>query len=159
MNRVEIDYPELEAETINFISHHSTWVLATCANNHVTARSVSTVNIGLKFYFQTDTSFIKYRQIMINPNVALCLDNYQIEGMARGLGHPLSANNKFFCDLFKKQHPLAFSRYAAISTAAVIEINIKQISIWRHINNKTYKDHLLMIAKNAYREEYFKRDM
>jgi general stress protein 26 len=159
MNRIEIDYQELEAETIHFISHHSTWILATSANSHVTARSVSTVNIGLKMYFQTDTSFTKYRQIMINPHVALCLDNFQIEGMARGLGHPLSANNKFFGDLFKNQHPLSYARYSVIPTSAVVEINITQISIWRHINNKTYRDYLLLVAKNAYREEYFKENI
>ena len=96
---------------------------------------------------------------MMNPNIALCHNNFQIEGIAKGLGHPLSANNKFFCDVFKKQHPLAYNRYSAIGTEAVVEIHLKQIFIWKYMNNKTYRDCLFLIAKNAYREEYIKPEI
>jgi len=63
MERIESDFPELEREIIHFISQNSTWILATAAGNHLTARSIFTVDIGMNFFFQTDRNFLKYKQM------------------------------------------------------------------------------------------------
>lgn len=89
MERVEIDFLELEREVMHFISHNTTWVLSNAVEKHVTARSIFTAGNGLIFFFQTDKNFLKHKQMTLNPNVALCRDNFQIEGMAKEIGHPL----------------------------------------------------------------------
>ncbi len=64
-------------------------VLSTAENNIVSSRMMSIVQINGIFYFQTDKTFRKYRQLTQNRNVALCIDNIQIEGEAEEIGHPL----------------------------------------------------------------------
>jgi uncharacterized pyridoxamine 5'-phosphate oxidase family protein len=72
--------------------------LATCANGRVTSRAMSFIIYDQKLYFQTDRKFIKYEQISVNPNVAVSIDNIQIEGVCRDIGAPLDAANRFFAE-------------------------------------------------------------
>lgn len=53
-------------------------VLSTSKDDFVTSRMVSIIVIDGKFYFQTDKNFKKYNQIIVNPNVSLCIDNVLI---------------------------------------------------------------------------------
>ena len=91
---MDIDYAMLEQEIIRLLDDHKILILATSANDRVTARSMSCVNIGLNIYFQTDKRFIKFDQIKQNPQVALCAGNVQIEGMAKIGNHSLDSSNK-----------------------------------------------------------------
>ena len=70
-------------------------VLSTCVNHQVSSRMMSLVLLDGKFYFQTDLNLRKYQQLKSNPNVALCIDNLQIEGICEEIGHPL--DNTAFC--------------------------------------------------------------
>ena len=89
MNKREfIDYNKLEKETFDNLDKKKHIVLATCLNDEPTARTVSYIILDNKIYFQTDIKFDKCMQIEENNNVALCLDNYQIEGTAKILEHP-----------------------------------------------------------------------
>ncbi len=65
-----------------------TMVLSTSENDIVSSRMMSIIQIE-GVYFQTDLTFKKYRQLLSNPNVALCIDNIQIEGVCEELEHPL----------------------------------------------------------------------
>jgi uncharacterized pyridoxamine 5'-phosphate oxidase family protein len=145
MERIDVDFLELEREVMNYISQHSTWVLATAAGTHVTARNVFTVSNGIVIFFMTDRNFVKYKQLTLNPNVALCRDNYQIEGKAKNIA---------VSDLFRKHHPLAHKRFAALKTEVLFEIHPTQISIWKQTDKHTYRDTLTIIAKKAYRDHY-----
>lgn len=57
MGRIYIYTLELEKEVISLIDREKYLVLATCENNHVTARAISHINIGLDIFFQTDKKF------------------------------------------------------------------------------------------------------
>ena len=154
MDRIDVDYAALERECAHFISHHTTWALATVAGNHVTCRTVFTVNVGLKLYFQTDTRLTKYKQLSANPNVALCRDHVQIEGVAKDMGHPLTPKNQYFCDLYKRQHPQFFDIYTAVPTQSVVEVIPTLMTTWHHDKENGYRNFLMIIARKAYREDY-----
>ena len=154
MNRIDIDYESFAAECASFVSRWPTWSLATAAGDHVTVRTVNVVNVGMKIYFSTDTRLTKFAQIQANPKVALCRENVQIEGLARDLGHPLTPKNKYFCDLFRRQHPKFFDLYAAVPTQTVVEVSPTLITVWHHDDNGIYRKFLLLIAGKAYREDY-----
>ncbi len=154
MDRIEIDYDSLAAECGVLISRAKTWSLATAAGNHVTVRTINAVNMGMKIYFQTDTRLTKYGQIQANPQVALCRENIQIEGLAKDLGHPLTAKNKYFCDLYRRQHPTFFDFYSAVPTQTVVEVSPTLITIWHHDDENAYRKFLLIVAGKAYRENY-----
>ena len=63
-------------------------VLSTSENDRVSSRMMSIVLINGIFCFQTDTELRKYHQLTVNPNVALCIDNIQIEGICSEKGRP-----------------------------------------------------------------------
>ena len=56
-------------------------VLSSSENNIVSSRMMSVVQANGLFYFQTDKTFRKYSQLIANPQVALCINNIQIEGI------------------------------------------------------------------------------
>ena len=155
MNKREfIYYNELEKETFEILDKKKHIVLATCLNDEPTARTVSYIILDNKIYFQTDIKFDKCMQIEENNNVALCLDNYQIEGTAKILEHPLNEKNERFLNKFKKVHENSFKEYSTLEDEVVIEINPIFIKIWKYIDNKPYIEYLNIIDKVATRELY-----
>ena len=155
MNKREfIDYNKLEKETFDNLDKKKHIVLATCLNDEPTARTVSYIILDNKIYFQTDIKFDKCMQIEENNNVALCLDNYQIEGTAKILEHPLNEKNERFLNKFKQVHENSFKEYSTLEDEVVIEINPIFIKIWKYIDNKPYIEYLNIIDKVATRELY-----
>lgn len=155
MNKKEfIDYDKLEKETFAYLDKNKHIVLATCLKDEPTARTVSHIIIDNKIYFQTDINFDKCMQIEENKNVALCLDNYQIEGTAKILEHPFNEKNNKFLEKFKQVHKNSFNEYSALEDEVVIEINPVFIKIWKYINNKPYIEYLNITDRVAIRESY-----
>lgn len=87
-------------------------VLSTAEDNIVSSRMMSIVLINGIFYFQTDITFKKYHQLSKNCNVALCIDNIQIEGICKEIGHPL--NNASFCNQFQKCFRGSYDAYTSL---------------------------------------------
>lgn len=151
---MEIDFKTLETEVIELLDKNKIWVLATSSNDRVTARSISIVNEGLRIYFQTDKNFIKYKQIVKNPNVALCYGNVQIEGTAKIKGHPLDEVNQRFVELYRKCHEGSFLRYSHLKNQVVIEIEPKLITLWKYIDSEPFRDYLYVDSLKVVREHY-----
>ena len=107
-------------------------VLSTSCDNRVTSRMMSFVIFDNKFYCQTDKTFLKYQQIKTNPNVALCIDNIQVEGIAKNIGKPLE--NKKFISLFKQHYKTSYEIYSFLENEILLEIEPIFIGVW------TYKD-------------------
>ena len=87
-------------------------VLSTAAGDRVSSRMMSVIQMEGLLYFQTDRAFLKYRQLAENKNAALCMDNIQIEGVCRELGHPMQ--NERFAGLYGKHFPGSFERYSGL---------------------------------------------
>lgn len=154
MERMDIDFLALEQEVISFINLKTTWVLATAAGQHVTARTVYTVSNGFVIFFITDKNSTKYKQMSVNPNVALCRENYQIEGQAKEIGCLRDLKNSAVGNLFRQHHPSAYKRYALLETEFIFEIHPTQVTIWRQTETQAYRDILMLVAKKAYREPF-----
>ena len=122
----------------NEIGTHGVMTLATCAENRVTSRSMSVIVHNGKFYCQTDKTFLKYKQISQNPNVALCYKDLSIEGKCRIIGHPLDKSNDFFADMFKKYFNHSFKMYSALPTEKLLEITPTLIYSWEYKLAKPY---------------------
>lgn len=151
---MEIEYTNLEQEIIQFLDDHKILILATSANDRVTARSMSCVNKGLFIYFQTDKRFIKFEQIKQNPIVALCAGNVQIESMATIKNHSLDPSNKEFIELYKTSHPNAFKEYSHLENTVVIKVAPKLITLWKYSDGKPYREFLYIDSQRAEREYY-----
>jgi len=151
---MDISYIDLENEVKELINRSKNFVIATSADDRVTARTMGCINIGLKIYFQTDKNFTKCKQIEKNENVAICVSNIQIEGKAVIGKHPLDDCNKEFIELFKKKYPSSFDKYSRLKNNRVIEINPTFITLWKYIDGKPCRDFLHISHKKAEREYY-----
>ena len=123
-------------EVINALHTESTHILATCAGNRVTIRPMSHVNEGLTVFFQTGKNSLKMRQIRENPNVALCVGTYEMEGLAAPIGHPLTEENISFVQAYREKHPGSYERYSALEDETVVMITIQQVRQWRYIDGE-----------------------
>ena len=107
-------------------------VLSTSEGGRVSSRMMSVVLIDGIFYFQTDITMKKYRQITANSNVALCIDNIQIEGVCEEIGHPLQ--NAEFCNVFQECFKGSFDAYSSLKNERLFSVKPVYIERW------VYKD-------------------
>lgn len=147
-----LSYEMLEKEVVEILSNNKIWVIATSANDRVSARCVCIVNQGLKIYFQTHGDYLKCKQIRENNKVALCWNNVQIEGIATIKGNPFEEENSEFIRLYQKDHKGSFDKYTKLDGQVVIEIEPKLISMWKYIDAVPYIDYLSIEDKKAVRE-------
>jgi general stress protein 26 len=150
----KLNFNELKEEIIKLLENIDSMVLATSFKNKVSARTMNVINIELDIFCQTDGNFLKIEQIEQNPNVALCMNNIQIEGVAKIKGHPLATENKKFIEEYRIKHKTSFERYSNIKSEIVIEIEPKMITLWKRINNRSCRDFLDLHNNNAVREFY-----
>lgn len=105
-------------------------VLATSSNDRVTSRMMSFVIYENKFYCQTDKRFLKVKQILNNPKVSICIDNIQIEGIAKIIGKPLK--NNIFITLFKEYFKNSYENYSFLENEILLEISPSFITVWNY---------------------------
>ncbi|MCM1022505.1 MAG: pyridoxamine 5'-phosphate oxidase family protein [Prevotella sp.] len=111
-------------------------VLSTSENNRVSSRMMSVVQINGTFYFQTDIMFNKYHQIISNPNAALCIDNIQIEGICKEIGHPLQSAP--FCDSFQECFKGSFDAYSSLKNERLFAVEPMYIERWIYKDDVPY---------------------
>ncbi|AZO94888.1 hypothetical protein [Halocella sp. SP3-1] len=106
--------------------------------------------MGLDIFFQTDKRFLKFKQLEKNPNVALCVDNIQIEGIALKKGHILNEKNKEFLDLYKEKHYGSYEAYSHIEDNVLIKVEPKLITLWKYEGNKSLREFLYIKVSVKY---------
>lgn len=77
---------------------------------------------------ELDIHFRKYDQLVKNQNVALCIDNIQIEGIGKELGHPM--DNQVFCSLYKECFTGSFERYSSLSEEVLFAVTPLFVERW-----------------------------
>lgn len=123
------------------IGTHGIMTLSTCSENRVTSRPMSVVVIEGKFYCQTDQTYLKYRQISENPNVAVCHKNFSIEGTCKCIGKPLESKNDFFINVFKKHFYGSYKAYSDLHNEVLLEIVPTLIYSWNYKLTKPYMEY------------------
>jgi len=125
-------------EVIAVLESEKKIILATAANNRVTTRTMSHINDGMVIYFQTGKNYLKCQQIHSNPNVAISVDGYDIEGKATILGHPLDEENTLFARLYKEKHPQYTAIWSTYPEEVVVKVEIEMVRKWRYIDGKPF---------------------
>ncbi|MFR5876291.1 MAG: pyridoxamine 5'-phosphate oxidase family protein [Eubacterium sp.] len=148
-----MEFQEKLNELYNSFGDHKTMVLSTGYNGKISSRMMSIVLVNGKFCFQTDREFRKYNQIISNPNVALCDDNIQIEGICKEIGKPVE--NNAFCELYKKYYKASFDMYSNLQNEVLFEITPVYIQKWIYENGKPYVE-VLDFLQNKYSKLQYK---
>ncbi len=140
------------SEFINEFGQGRTMVLASSYRDRVSSRMMSVVLVEGKFYFQTDKNFRKYEQIRKNANVALCMDNIQIEGLCREIGKP--SNHKAFLEAYKKSFNSSYKKYSHLENERLFEITPTYIQRWQYVEGLPYIERFDMADGKYSIEEY-----
>ena len=127
-------------------------VLSTSSDDRVTSRMMRIGIIDNQFYFQTDRNFRKYEQLKVNPNVALCFENIQIEGICKETGKPLE--NEKFCNLYKEVFRNSYENYSSLENERLFIINPVYIQKWIYENGEPYLEKFDFV-KNTYKKEKY----
>jgi general stress protein 26 len=69
------------------------------------------ISDGLTIYFMTPTFTRKYKQIRVNPNVAVAMGNMQIEGVASIKGHTSNNENTWLLKALAELAPEVYKGY------------------------------------------------
>jgi uncharacterized pyridoxamine 5'-phosphate oxidase family protein len=126
-------------------------ILATCSQDKPTIRTMSIVFFDDKIYFQTSIDYLKYKQICENKNVALCIGNIQIEGIAN-IKSKTMENDKFI-EIYQKCHEDSFKEYSKLETSRLIEVIPQKIVKWDYDKDgKPLRVFLELNSKKVYME-------
>lgn len=133
---IELSYNDVKKEFVESLNHKENLVLSTCHNNKITSRMMCYVNEDLVIYLLTGKRTTKCRQINENENVALCIDNIQIEGKAKIVGNPTENDNININRVFRNKHPKYYERFAHFKVATYIEVKCEYLKQWKMENGK-----------------------
>ncbi len=133
---------------------HLVMVLATCADTRVTARSMSILVKDQSFYFQTDRTFLKYRQISGNNRVALCANQVQVEGICRELGHPMAEENSWFAKRFQAAFPRSYERYTPMAQETLFVVEPRLVRTWIYEDGEPFRETYDFTAGYYAKEKY-----
>ena len=127
-------------------------VLSTSEKNRVSSRMMSVVQINGYFYFQTDKKLRKYHQLEENRNVALCIDNIQIEGVCEELGHPF--NHPAFCKAFQECFKGSYDAYSSLKDERLFVVKPLYIERWIYQNGIPFIEKIDLENKHYSFEKY-----
>lgn len=127
-------------------------VLSTSENGRVSSRMMSVVQINGAFYFQTDRELRKYGQLISNSNVALCIDNIQIEGQCEELGHPL--DNADFTEVFRQCFRGSFDAFTSLKNERLFIVRPTFIERWIYSDGIPYMETFDITAEKYSCERY-----
>ena len=91
----EISYEEAVTTMFEKLGNAQIMALASSLNDYVMVRNVSCLFYDEKIYFKTDKNFRKTKQLLENPNVALCWSGVQVEGCLLYTSFRKQRNNDF----------------------------------------------------------------
>lgn len=146
----ELNYNELSNEIQEKLKSEENIILATCADNKVTARAMAHINDELTIMFATSKNSEKAEQIRQNPNIALAVGNLKIEAVAELFGHP--KGHSFFIIEYPKKFPHLGAIYPEKPDDLLIIAKPLKISLFKYLG-KPCEDVLDVVNKHAYRIE------
>jgi len=155
MSPTALSYDELREEFTQQLQAAQHGVLATSDGDYVAAREMMLLSDGIKIWCFTGNKTRKYKQMEMNKNVALSINNLQIEGTVTLKGHPLDEENSGFIRMFKERHPEAYKFWGTIfenpnfSDARVLEIIPKKLTAYKTANNDIHLAILNVVTEKA----------
>lgn len=126
----EISYEEAVTTMFEKLGNAQIMALASSLNDYVMVRNVSCLFYDEKIYFKTDKNFRKTKQLLENPNVALCWSDVQVEGVAQNKGLVVDEPGRKFEKGYKKYLWESYNKYSHTDTEILIEVTPKYVEVW-----------------------------
>ena len=126
----ETSYEEAVTTMFEKLGNAQIMALASSLNDYVMVRNVSCLFYDEKIYFKTDKNFRKTKQLLENPNVALCWSGVQVEGVAQNKGLVVDEPGRKFEKGYKKYLWESYNKYSHTDTEILIEVTPKYVEVW-----------------------------
>lgn len=104
--------------------------IATSVNNYPMIRNVSCIFYNNHIYFKTDKNFPKTKQLLENPQVAMCFHGVQVEGTAKNKGLVIDEEGRVFEKKYKEYLWGSYNAYSHLDTEILIEVTPVFVEIW-----------------------------
>ena len=104
--------------------------LATSTHDHPMIRNVSCIFYHDRIYFKTDKHFPKTKQLLENPQVAMCFHVVQVEGKAENKGLVIDEEGRIFEKKYREYLWGSYNAYSHIDTEILIEVTPDFVEIW-----------------------------
>lgn len=130
---MEVNLKELE----NILNKAEVIYLSTSKNDIVSSRPVSPLNIGLRLFVRTSATTRKAKEMIANPNIAVCIGSFYFTGKAKSLGSVFDDSNSKIKIAYISRYPDAFSKGDKFikSDELFFELSIENVSEWIYENN------------------------
>lgn len=125
-----ITYEQAVNRMFEMLGNSQIMALASSLNDYVMVRNVSCLFYNEKIYFKTDKNFRKTKQLLENPNVAMCWSGVQVEGTAVNKGLIADEPGQVFAEGYKKYLWQSYNKYSHEDTEILIEVSPKYVEIW-----------------------------
>ncbi|AIY83592.1 pyridoxamine 5'-phosphate oxidase family protein [Clostridium baratii str. Sullivan] len=149
-----LDFLSSVNDFFNNIGPSKTMVLSTTNNETVSSRNMSIIINNNKFYFQTALEFRKCEDIKKNKNVALCLNNIQIEGKVTNIFSLYDDEAKDFKNLYKEHNKSSYDAYSKLMGNRIFEVTPTKISTYNYDGDDVYLEFIDFINKTSYKRPY-----
>lgn len=149
--KTELNFDEVKGEKVRFLEQNKHIVLATSLENRVTTRTVRYASEGLTIIFFTLMHSKKVAQIKANPKVALCLNNVNIEGMAKIVSQQ-EKEGKRLAEIIKKKFPSYLEWWLARTPKLVVFVKVIPTLIvsWVTRDDEPFMEYLDLQSKKAF---------
>ena len=126
----DITYEQAVGRMFEMLGNSQIMALASSLNDYVMVRNVSCLFYDEKIYFKTDKNFRKTKQLLENPNVAMCWSGVQVEGTAKNKGLVVDEPGQRFAKGYEKYLWQSYNKYSHEDTEILIEVSTKYVEIW-----------------------------
>lgn len=126
----DITYEQAVSRMFEMLGNSQIMALASSLNDYVMVRNVSCLFYDEKIYFKTDKNFRKTKQLLENPNVAMCWSGVQVEGTAVNKGLVAEEPGQRFEQGYRKYLWQSYNKYSHEDTEILIEVSPKYVEIW-----------------------------
>lgn len=139
----------IKDKVLNALAEKKMCYLATAGKNNVDNAMVAYCSDGFDLYFGSFSDTLKCRNISVNPNVAVCIDNIQIHGRARQLEYGSSEYLKY-----KEKYLAKFPGYEFYFELENNELyKITPLVIWYYDSSKGTMHRDVIVFDDGYYKE------
>lgn len=126
----DITYEKAVSRMFEMLGNSQIMALASSVNDYVMVRNVSCLFYDEKIWFKTDKNFRKTKQLLENPQVAMCWSGVQVEGIAVNKGLVAEEPGLRFARGYQKYLWQSYNKYSHEDTEILIEVSPKYVEIW-----------------------------
>lgn len=126
----DITFEQAAERMFNMLGNSQIMALASSKDDYVMVRNVSCLFYDGKIWFKTDKNFRKTKQLLENPNIAMCWSGIQVEGTAKNKGLVAEEPGQIFAEGYKKYLWQSYNKYSHEETEILIEVTPKYVEVW-----------------------------